>query len=151
MEQSLEALTEISESASKEWAIEKAVATMKAEWENAQVSVKAYRDSGTYVLQGDSVEEIQTLLDDHIVKTQAMKGQLHALPGAHPYTATSDRIYLHSSSRSGLLFVIAYNPVFPISRYYFSHFSFSLFFFSLLFLSPDLITVHVIAVTHRNR
>jgi len=82
VEQHLDALSEVSEAASKEHAIEKAVAQMKGEWSGVELAVKSWKDSGTYVLQGDSVEEVQTLLDDHLVKTQTMKGSPFAKPFA---------------------------------------------------------------------
>lgn len=36
--------------------------------------------AGTYILKGGPVEEAQTLLDDHIVKTQAMAASPFAAP-----------------------------------------------------------------------
>lgn len=51
---------------------------MKEEWQDIAFVTIPHRDSGTSVLS--SVEEIQTLLDDHIVKTQAMRGSPFAKP-----------------------------------------------------------------------
>ena len=43
---------------------------MEGEWSNVNLDISAYRESGTYVLKG--FDEVQVLLDDHIVMTQAM-------------------------------------------------------------------------------
>ena len=43
---------------------------MKAEWDPLQLNMFAYRETGTFVLRG--ADEIQQVLDDHIVMTQAM-------------------------------------------------------------------------------
>jgi len=80
VEQHLDALSEVSEAASKEQAIEKAVIQMKAEWKDMELGVKKWRETGTYILLGDSIEEIQTLLDDHLVKTQTARGSPFARP-----------------------------------------------------------------------
>ncbi len=104
VEQHLDALSEVSEAASKEHAIEKAVSTMKAEWSGVELGVKAWRESGTYILQGDSVEEAQTLLDDHIVKTQTMKGSPFAKPFLEDIKESAAQQNAHTGGwqRSGL-------------------------------------------------
>ena len=80
VEQHLDALSEVSEAASKEHAIEKAVAGMKAEWAPIELLCKKWRETGTHILMGDSVEEVQTLLDDHTIKIQTIKGSPFAKP-----------------------------------------------------------------------
>ncbi|CEM30102.1 unnamed protein product [Vitrella brassicaformis CCMP3155] len=76
----LDQLQEISEAAAKEYAIEKVRDQMLEEWQPLDFEFKEWRDTGTFILGGACVEEIQTLLDDHIIKTQTMKGSPFAKP-----------------------------------------------------------------------
>ena len=52
-----ERLAEISSSASKEFALEKAMAKMKGEWEHVRFACEPYRESGVSILSG--VDDIQ--------------------------------------------------------------------------------------------
>ncbi|GBG26414.1 Dynein heavy chain 7, axonemal [Hondaea fermentalgiana] len=70
----VEALEAISEGASKEHAIENAHTKMMAEWAPLEYATQSYKDTGTFILQGGNLDELQTLLDDHLVKTQTMRG-----------------------------------------------------------------------------
>ncbi|XP_067685210.1 dynein axonemal heavy chain 3-like [Haliotis asinina] len=72
LEKYLDELMDISSQASKEFALEKALSKMKTEWESVHFNFVAYKDSGISILS--AFDEIQVLLDDHIVKTTTMKG-----------------------------------------------------------------------------
>ncbi|XP_043799961.1 dynein axonemal heavy chain 7-like isoform X2 [Apis laboriosa] len=68
----------IAEAATKEGTLEKSLERMHHDWEEISFTVNPYRDTGTYVIA--SVDEIQILLDDHLIKTQTMKNSLYIKP-----------------------------------------------------------------------
>nr|XP_026694595.1 dynein heavy chain 3, axonemal isoform X2 [Ciona intestinalis] len=72
LERHLDDLTHISNQARKEYALEKALTRMKKDWDTVDFVLVPYRDSNLKILS--SVDDIQMLLDDHIVKTHTMKG-----------------------------------------------------------------------------
>ncbi|XP_076249285.1 dynein axonemal heavy chain 7 [Calliopsis andreniformis] len=68
----------ISEAATKEGSLERALHQMHLDWADIAFVVNSYRDTGTYVIA--SVDEIQLLLDDHLTKAQTMKNSLYIRP-----------------------------------------------------------------------
>jgi dynein heavy chain, axonemal len=64
--------------ANKEHGLQAAMDKMESEWKGVDFDTKEYRSTGTRVLS--STDEIQQMLDDQIVKTQAMKGSRYVKP-----------------------------------------------------------------------
>lgn len=65
-------LEEVSTSASMEFELNMQLATMQAEWSAVRFELQPYRDSGTHILT--ALDDVQTLLDDHILRSQSMRG-----------------------------------------------------------------------------
>jgi dynein heavy chain len=70
-------LEDISETASKEYSNERTLAKMHEDWSPLEFTCKDWKN-GSFILDGEAVEVIQQLLDDHIIKTQTMKGSPYA-------------------------------------------------------------------------
>jgi dynein heavy chain len=70
-------IEEVVDTASKEFSNEILLRNMKAEWKPISFDTKEHKD--TYILEGEAVENITAVLDDHMIKTQTMKGSPYAV------------------------------------------------------------------------
>jgi dynein heavy chain len=68
----------IAEAATKQYEIERSLERISREWDHVRLAVKPHRNTGTHVLSGEAVEEVQSKLDDHLVKIQTMRASPYA-------------------------------------------------------------------------
>lgn len=78
MNKNLEALSEISALASKEYALEQAMRKMSQDWASMSFTFVPYKDTPLFVLA--SFDDVLALLEDHIVKTTTMKNSPFVAP-----------------------------------------------------------------------
>ncbi|OQR93149.1 dynein heavy chain [Achlya hypogyna] len=64
--------------AAKEYSLEQALDKMEREWQGIEFHTKPYRTTGTSILFG--TDEMQQLLDDHMVKIQSIRGSRYNKP-----------------------------------------------------------------------
>ncbi|CAM9201389.1 unnamed protein product, partial [Phaeothamnion confervicola] len=74
----IDVLQEVCVAAEKEYGLERTLAAMKEEWASMEFEVKPYKETTTFLVAG--VDDIIALLDDHIVKTQTMRGSPYIAP-----------------------------------------------------------------------
>jgi len=88
-------LAEVSDVASREYTMEKALDKMVADWEGLDLRFKPWKETGTSILDGACVDEVQAVLDDQIVKVTAMGASPFAKPFADrvgPWGIRLDRL-----------------------------------------------------------
>jgi dynein heavy chain len=66
----LQDVEKVAEKAGKEFGIETALEKMTKAWEAVMMQIESYKETGSYIVKG--VDEIMSLLDEHITMTQAM-------------------------------------------------------------------------------
>jgi dynein heavy chain len=69
---------QISEIASKEYALERSLDKMQQEWMGVTFEHKIWKETGTTILC--AIDDIQTLLDDQLMKTQSMQASPYVTP-----------------------------------------------------------------------
>src|SRR5687768_7946543 len=83
-------LEEISTAATKEFQLEKALKKMRQEWAEVKFECIPYRETGVNILS--SLDDIQTMLDDHILKVQIMRGSPFIKPMEHEIQKWEDKL-----------------------------------------------------------
>uniref|UniRef100_UPI00398E963E dynein axonemal heavy chain 3-like n=1 Tax=Pristiophorus japonicus TaxID=55135 RepID=UPI00398E963E len=113
LEKYLEDLSHISSQASKEYALEKALSKMEKDWEEVNFTFVCYKDTGIDVLA--ALDDIQVLLEDHIVKTTTMKGSPFIAPFLKEISAWESKLWLiHNILESWLRVQMAWLYLEPI-------------------------------------
>lgn len=87
-----EKLMEISDVAGKEYILEKSLEKMKKEWERQEFLVVSKDDRGLKLLSGARVEEMQQLLDEHIVTAQQIRANPFVVPVEEEASAWEDKL-----------------------------------------------------------
>ncbi|XP_078276213.1 dynein axonemal heavy chain 3-like [Rhinoraja longicauda] len=113
LEKHLENLSHISSQASKEYTLEKALSKMRKDWEEVDFTFVRYKDTSIDILA--AFDDIQVLLEDHIVKTTTMKGSPFILPFKDEISAWESKLWLmHNTLESWLRVQMAWLYLEPI-------------------------------------
>lgn len=78
----MQILIAISAQATKEYALECALKRMREEWANVRLELVPYKDTGVHVLTAAVVDELNVLLDEHLIKMISIKGSPFQAPFA---------------------------------------------------------------------
>jgi dynein heavy chain, axonemal len=83
-------IEDISDTAFKEHSNITQLNQMKEDWAPLTWDLKEHKD--TFILEGEAVENFTTLLDDHMIKTQTMKGSPYAVFMIEPITEWENKL-----------------------------------------------------------
>jgi dynein heavy chain len=86
----MDIITKVGETAGKEYGIEQALDNMEKEWAPVKLEILAYKETGTSIMK--SAEESAQLLDDHIVMTQAMSFSPYKKPFEQRITSWENKL-----------------------------------------------------------
>lgn len=78
MEPEIDKYDVISSGATKERELFANLIKMTAEWDDIFFNIGQYKDSGRYILTG--LDDVQIILDDHILKALMMRGSIYVKP-----------------------------------------------------------------------
>ena len=90
LEDHLPALMEIGDAATRELGLERSLEKMQGEWRSVMFEIQELPSAGSFIVQG--ADEIMSLLDDHIVKTQAIRRHPSGKPIEARVTAWETRL-----------------------------------------------------------
>ncbi|XP_062929153.1 dynein axonemal heavy chain 3-like [Mobula hypostoma] len=105
LERHLEDLSDISSQATKEYSLEKALSKMQRDWKEVNFTFVHYKDSGIEIMA--PLDDVQVLLEDHIVKTTTMKGSPFILPFKEEISAWESKLWLMRNTLDSWLHVQA--------------------------------------------
>ena len=71
-------IEDIANIAAKEYTNEKTLDLIEEEWEKKQMPLEDFKIPNSYIITSNQLDEIQTTLEEHIIKIQTMKGSQHA-------------------------------------------------------------------------